>query len=1065
MHFSSIVFKRVIPALVLVLLTPLYPQTDAPAPESAGSGSMGPADNAGKAVGHAASAAEQLDSRTVSGLPLNKRDFSQLLLLAAGARTDTNGAANFTQQFAINGQRGTATVFAMDGIFTSDPEMGGATFSNFNVDAIQEVDSMSGVMPPEIGQGAAGFTNVITKSGTNDVHGSAFWFVRNAAFDARNYFDRRSVANPNRLPPFNRHEFGLTSGGPVFLPRLYDGRGSTFYFVQYQGFRQVLGTTQVLSVPSLDERKGINTTAFAGDTLYVPLHPEIANVVNAYPAPNDAQGPYGNRTYSTSSKIKTNSDQVSVRLDHQISESQRLFFRFSYNNVDGPATNPNQTAIDPGFAVSFHDRQRNAGLKHHWTPTPNFVVETAIGFLRSTPNFPAFNSTQPALRFLDGIYEPFNESAGSVMGSYGNLWQFHQDFSRIAGHHSMKWGWELRLNRDSTVWGSSPNGSYSFGGGVASSPAYIRSASGLHDIEKGDPLPDALSSFLTGSPFSFNNAQAPPLFAQGDKMGLSAIHRDAFNVYWQDTWRPSTQFSVTFGLRYEINSQIREHQKRASALRFSGPAFSTGPDGRPPEAKFLVNPQPSYDLTWNGFAPRVSFDWKLGPNTVFRAGAGITNLLTNLWQENMLTGGTPFSVATHLAAAPGAPIPFSNSVIQLPLPDFYTPEGALIFARGRSTDVAPNTEMDTDRFIHEIAALSPDGQLRPMAAGGIADIFTTGYVPSVTASLEHTFGDVTVNAAYVATAGVRLPAISYPNGYSGAGPDYARYTSYDASGQAEGGYGLMSVMSNHSHSSYHSFQLSAAKQSARLGLSFQASYGYSKSLDDTSGVLGGFITASSGALSQTSAQDPRNWRAEKGPSTFDVSHVFSMSAFQELPVMKIPGLRSAPHSVTTGWQVMAVTTLMTGMPFSVYSGIQQTGAGSNSADRPDQIGGPSLSTGRKIREDYFGLGADNASFFGIPIDVPGGTGPNRGRFGSLGRNTFRGPGLYNFDLGLIKDTLIGSRGNAELLTVQFRAEFFNAFNLVNFGLPSNIALGSGFGQINNTATPSRQIQFSIKLLY
>jgi hypothetical protein len=121
-----------------------------------------------------------LSSTEVSSLPLNSRDFSKLLLLAAGTMTDTNGSANFTQQFSVNGQRGTAT---------SDPEMGGATFSNFNVDAIQEVQSSAGVMPAEIGRGAAGFTNVVTKPGTNEIHGSAFEFVRNAAFDARNFFD------------------------------------------------------------------------------------------------------------------------------------------------------------------------------------------------------------------------------------------------------------------------------------------------------------------------------------------------------------------------------------------------------------------------------------------------------------------------------------------------------------------------------------------------------------------------------------------------------------------------------------------------------------------------------------------------------------------------------------------------------------------------------------------------------------------------------------------------------------------------------------------------------------
>ena len=173
---------------------------------------------------------EQLSSQAVSELPLNKRDFSTLLLLAAGTMTDANGATNFTAQFAINGQRGVEAVFAMDGADISDPEMGGATFSNFNVDAVQEIQSSSGWMPAEIGRGAAGFTNIITRSGASGFHGSFFEFVRNSAFDARNYFDYATLAYPGRIPPFRRNEFGFTNGGPVFLPHVYDGRSTTFYF-------------------------------------------------------------------------------------------------------------------------------------------------------------------------------------------------------------------------------------------------------------------------------------------------------------------------------------------------------------------------------------------------------------------------------------------------------------------------------------------------------------------------------------------------------------------------------------------------------------------------------------------------------------------------------------------------------------------------------------------------------------------------------------------------------------------------------------------------------------------
>src|SRR6266849_3009826 len=439
-----------------------------------------------------ATGGEHLSTGEVSSLPLNERDFSKLLLLAAGTMTDTNGAANFTQQFAINGQRGSAAVFAMDGADTTDPELGGATFSNFNVDAIQEVQSSSGVMPADTGHGAAGFTNVITKSGSNQVHGSLFEFVRNAAFDARNYFDHKSDLSTRRLPPFSRNEFGLTNGGPVVLPRIYDGRGKTFYFAEYQGFRQVLGTTQVFPVPTVAERQGIDTTTFPGDTLTVPVSSSIAPLLARYPFPNDPNGAYGARTYATSSKVVTRTDQASLRLDHRLSGESTLFLRASRNQVTGPTTNPDQTAIDPDFGVKFSDHQRNLAIRYSRTPTPHFSFQTALGFIRSTPLFITSNETQPALAFGDGLFQGFNSADGSIFGSYGNVYQFKQDIGYARASHSFKWGAELRFNRDTTIFGMNPNGLYTFGGGTAYSPVFIPSASGQHDIHPGDPLPDSL---------------------------------------------------------------------------------------------------------------------------------------------------------------------------------------------------------------------------------------------------------------------------------------------------------------------------------------------------------------------------------------------------------------------------------------------------------------------------------------------------------------------------------------------------------------------------------------------
>ncbi len=315
------------------------------------------------------------------------------------------------------------------------------------------------------------------------------------------------------------------------------------------------------------------------------------------------------------------------------------------------------------------------------------------------------------------------------------------------------------------------------------------------------------------------------------------------------------------------------------------------------------------------------------------------------------------------------------------------------------------------------------------------------------------------------TAGIKLPAMDFPNGFAGADPGFAPYTQFDSSGRVTGGYGPVTVMTNRSHSSYHALQVSAQQNLTASGLGFQASYTFSKSIDDASAVVGGFIAGQSGAVAQTAPEDPFNARLDKGPSSFDVKHALAFSLFQDLHADRAPFLRPLGKTLTAGWQLLGIGTLQTGSPFTIYSGIQQTGAGSQGTDRPDQIGTPVLSTSRKVREDYFGLGASNASFFSIPIGVAGGTGPNQGVFGTLGRNTFRGPAFHDFDLALIKDTPLAERAGAPRASLQFRAEFFNVFNIVNFGLPSNIVLGPGFGEISRTAGNSRQIQFSLKVIY
>jgi hypothetical protein len=1018
--------------------------------------------------GQEATGGEELSSQAVSELPLNKRDFSSLLLLAAGTMTDSNGATNFTAQFAINGQRGVEATFAMDGADISDPEMGGATFSNFNVDAVESIDSNSGWMPAEIGRGAAGFTNIHTRTGASGFHGSVFEFVRNSAFDARNYFDHATLAYPGRIPPFRRNEFGFTNGGPVFVPHLYDGRKRTFYFTQYQGFRQVLGTTQVMPVPTADQRPTASASIVSDtvtypdksvDTLFVPVNSGIAAVLARYPLPNLPTGSYGANTYATASKVVTNANQFSLRVDHKFSTKDQFFARFNLDNLTGPTTNPDQTAIDPSFGVQYIDRQRNVFGDYTRAVSPRLILESSISITRSTPGFPTPNHTDPAVKFSDGLFEAFNSPAGSVMQAYGNLFQGRQNVAFNAARHSIKMGAEVRVNRDTTYFGTSPNGEYDFGGGAAyyAGSQTILSESGTHDVSYGGKLPDTLSSFLTGSPFAYNVGLAPPEVSGGQHMGPAAITRNDYNAYVQDTWKVSSRFTLDYGVRWELYTPITERARRTGGfLTVNG------------TQQYVVNPQPGYRTDWKGWGPRVQATGQLTNKLSAHAGAGITIIPPNIWQDNFLTGSTPFAVYPRRLSASNAPIPYGFQITSAQVPAAYTPDGVNILAGGHTKSIAPNTVMDVDRYEKDMAAIT-DSPVSALNLSGIDRSFTNARLYTWTAGLERKFGNLTADANYVGTAGVKLPRYGFPNAYPGATPAFAPHTQFDSDGNVIGGFGVENVIFADAHSTYHALQTSLSGTVGHGGPGIQASYTWGKSIDNTSVVLGG--TGSTGAVSSGFSQNPYDTHPEKGPSSFDVAHGFGLSVAQDLHLESVDFLRPIDRKVTDGWELLSISSISSGSPFTVYSGKQQTGAGSNGVDRPDQIAKPNLSTARKDRQDYFGRGNVgglnlNGEFFSTPAYDPNASVPQLGRFGTLGRNSFRGPAFYNFDFALIKDTPFGSRkSGAELVNLQFRGEFFNLFNIVTMGLPANILNGSGFGEISKTAGNSRQIQFSLKLIY
>jgi hypothetical protein len=536
-------------------------------------------------------------------------------------------------------------------------------------------------------------------------------------------------------------------------------------------------------------------------------------------------------------------------------------------------------------------------------------------------------------------------------------------------------------------------------------------------------------------------------------MGPAATSRNNYNFYAQDTWKITSRFTLDYGLRWELYQPITERAHRTSSV-----VTTNGVQ------QYIVNPQPGYPTRKNAWGPRIKAAWQVDNKLSAHVGGAITVIPPNIWEDNFLTGGAPFSVTPRRDSTPSAPIPYGYQITPSELPKPYTPAGVDILA-GPTHSIAPNTVMDVDRFEKDLATLTSSNIVTPLILGGIARNFGNATLYTWTAGVEQKIGNLTADANYVGTGTQKLARMSFPNGYPGADPAFASFTTFDSTGTVTGGFGVENVITATAHSSYHALQTSLSGTFGHGGPGIQASYTWGKSNDDTSTVQGG--TGSTGAVSLGYPENPFDTHPEKGPSAFDATHGFGLSVAQDLHLQSAGFLHPLSKLVTDGWELLSISSISSGTPFTVFSGIQQTGVGSNGVDRPDQIAIPKLSTARKDRQDYFGKDTDNAgAFFFIPIHLAGGTGPNQGRFGNIGRNTFRGPAFYNFDFALIKDTPFGIRkSGAEVMDLQFRSEFFNLFNIVTMGLPANILTGSGFGEISKTAGNSRQIQFSLKLIY
>lgn len=946
-----------------------------------------------------------VETKQVTELPLNGRQFAQLILLTPGALPVALGqSTTFKVQLGagsyspvINGQRSRFNNFLLDGAENNDP-MFNSYAMNPSVDAIQEfsVQSRGGVS--EQGRSMGSDVIVVTRSGTNVYHGNVWEFLRNAKLDARNFFD------PVR-PNFKQNQFGGTFGGPVRLPH-YKGRDRTFFFGYYEGFRYVRSANNIGTVPTEAMRSGdfsdsrlprlydINTTrasasapgGFARDLFPGNRIPQDRLNKNAqdllqqvYPLPNL---PGVTRNYVNTTGQKQQNDQASGRIDHQISVSNTLFGRISYN--DGYIVSPGGI---PAVSNTVTNTAWNATVSDSHIFRPNLIGHFQLGFNRYTSNSSGNALPDSILRQTgwDKLYPSgppdllrLSLAVSDIVGAGGSFipigphtsFQGISDLTWIRGKHSFKLGFTVN-HLDSFQ--ASPQASIGFG---------RRPTSNLVDLS-GTGY--GVATFLLGLPTESRRAA-------GDTSAKLSHYE--YHGFLQDEMRLNRRLTLTAGLRYSYVQAMKEARNAYSGLDYltgnyllaiKNPVTGAGPNLR----ERWVDPD------WNNFAPRLGLAYLLNNKTTIRAGVGIYYSFTDYPQYF----GDP---------AGNWPFGFSDTVG--PLNDFFV-DASL-----------------TNPFVGSPGAqipLSPEGQGGYSINPRIRTPYATQWNLSVQRQLRW---ELVLDLSYTGSNAVKLLQSRTENqAIPGPGPVQPR--------RPNPKYTQLTWDDNGPPSNYNGLSVKLQKRFSG-GLSMLTSYTWSHNLDIYSTERGG----TSGG-----PQDPRNWRPDHATSTADVKNAFLFSGVYELPFGRGKRyLQNGPASYILGnWEWSSILGLYGGQPVAVVLGFDNASTGRAAAQRPNVVGNPILENPTRLR--WF-----NTAAFARPDPL---------KFGNAGRNLFRGPGLKNFDMALMKNFPWGEKKN-----LQFRTEFFNAFNLVNFGSPNGNFSSQDFGVILN-ARASRSIQFSLKLSF
>lgn len=951
-----------------------------------------------------------VSSHEATDLPLNGRNLTQLGLLQAGVAPMTDGLAEAggivraNQAYAVNGQRPESNGYLLDGVPNID-NVNGAFAIRVPVDAVSEFRILTLNAPAEYGDTSGATTSVVTKSGGNAFHGDLYEFLRNNAFDSRNFF----AANTE---PLHQNQYGATLGGPI-------RRNKDFFFAYFEGYRNRQGVTQTAIVPTPEQRAG----NFSGDNgplinyftgQPVPGNQIPASLINPIAQKTLQFYPLGNISPSlyAATQVGTNNyDQGGFRLDHNFSDGDQLFLRYATSSTSEIDPLPIAGAGVPGFPVGDSIRTQSVTASETHLFSPNTLQTVRVAFFRNefifgqrlnaTPPSALGFQYQPTLGIAAGTpylivsgYASLGDPITGPQNTYQNNYQVSDSVSMTHGRHSFKFGGEFTRSQINLLFGIATNGFFVF------APF---------------PFSDSFASFLTGQSVTF---------FQGGGQFDRALRNIMAAGYAQDEWRITPRLTLNYGVRYEINTPWVDIRNRMNEWA-PGMQSKVYPDA-PPGLLFPGDPGVARSIAPNyykGFMPRLGVAWDPtgSGRTTIRAGYGIfydafENGVGGPLQDPV--SALPWTLAYQLAG-PGFNIanPYGNSP-----PPFAS-----------------------QSFVKPATLLTVDQLARPP------------YAQSWDISIERVLGrNYLLDVRYVGNKGTRLPRMIeadpsvYGPGVNANNIDQHRIYAGCPSAGGPCNFASVGLISDIANSTYHAGQLSLSRHFTS-GLGFQVSYWYSKSLDGVSSfnVSGSAPTDVSGE--NDLAQNPFDLRAEHGPSLFDARQRFTFSGSYELP--RWTGAPHAAAFLVNGWQFNGIGSFSSGTPFTVYDSANVSLQGQAPeisgfySSRPDLISNPN--SGPHTPNQW----VNPADFLRLDPAT------QAGQFGNEGRNVVRGPGIADVDLSLFKYFYIG-----ETTRIQFRAETFNVVNHPNFYLPENDIASPEFGQILQAAPP-RLFQLALKFLF